>query len=215
MLTNKKMGVKGKHTPRMTFDEYLEHIDKVLNILDEEITHAEDDSKINKFHIKNLRSARKSLRKVKNNSYRMVGQKKPRGKGRGGFSKEYSVSKELADFLHVSHYTPVSRIDATRAICVYAHLKPDEDRDDMLKWSYLNVNGKRNLQDPTNKRAIIPDDTLRKLLRYDKFASDVTKGLITRKENNKALGTSVEVPVTDTTLYYWIVQKLVQVHFVK
>jgi len=191
-------------TEKLTFNSYLETIDEVIAILDGEIDNLSSGDKC---RVKMLRSARKLLRKTKSSSYKIVGQKKPRGEGKGGFSKGYSVSDELTEFLQLEPGTHVSRIDATRAICVYAYLRPEENREQMLKWAFLNENN-RDLQDPKNKRAIIPDEKLRVLLRYDEYAQNVRDGKIT-----KTMAGGRVVTVTDPLLYYWVIQKLLQSHF--
>lgn len=136
-----------------------------------------------------------------------------------GLNMKYTISSELARFLQKPSDAVLSRIEATRAICVYAHIKPDESREEILEWSYLNTGGKRDLQDPENKRAILPDVALSKLLNYEKYKRDVLQGKITKKtktfidvdgEKSQVIKT---VKVTDNALFYWTIQRLVSIHF--
>lgn len=130
----------------------------------------------------------------------------------GGFKTEHAISKDLADFLKVKPDTRVNRQDVTQAICVYARLRDDENRPSMLKWKHLNPKG-RNLQDPENKKALLPDKALASLLNYDQYKKDVAAGTVTKKVKRED-GSSSEEVVTDPALYYYVVQKLVQRHFV-
>ena len=53
------------------------------------------------------------------------------------------ITKELAEFLNLDHDTEISRTDVTSLIC-----------------KYIKDN---NLQNPDNKKIILPDDKLKKL----------------------------------------------------
>ena len=61
-----------------------------------------------------------------------------------GFAKPTLISKELADFLKVSYDDKISRTDVTKRINVYIK--------------------ENNLQNVDNKRVILMDDTLKKLI---------------------------------------------------
>ena len=137
---------------------------------------------------------------------------KPRKTTNSGLMKKYTISDALADFLGVDHNSQYSRIDITCAICAYAHIKDDEDRDKILQWAYLNPEGKRNLQNPRDKRAIIPDKHLKKLLKYEKYQKDVKAKKITKKIKNKETGEITKIPVDNDFLYYWVIQRLISVH---
>jgi chromatin remodeling complex protein RSC6 len=128
-----------------------------------------------------------------------------------GFRLNKTITKELATFLGIEEDAQISRLDATRAICVYVHKNPDEKRDTMLKWAHLNKNG-RNLQDPANKKNIVPDKELSTLLRYEQYKKDVAAGkILSSKANKKKAGQKV----TDPALKYSTVQVLISQHFLK
>lgn len=84
-----------------------------------------------------------------------------------GFKKPTEVSAELCEFLHVPVGELLSRVDVTRGLCKY--IKDHE------------------LQNPQNKREILVDDKLAKLLLHDKA----------------------------TPLTYYTLQQRIQKHFVK
>ena len=122
----------------------------------------------------------------------------------------YEVSKELASFSGIKT-NQLSREDVQCIISVYIYLNPEETREKMLKWKHLNTVG-RDLRDSTNKRKIIPDAKLSKLLKDDKYKQDVKNGNITMIPKK---GTTEKRIVTDDSLYYYVIMKLIQPHFVK
>lgn len=130
-----------------------------------------------------------------------------------GITKRFQISKELAAFLKVPEGTELSRVEATNGICVYAHLNQDEKRESMLRWKNLNPGCKRNLQNPKDKKAIVPDAELTKLLRFNQYKKDVKAGKIKIKSKDKTTGKKEERVVTSDTMYYYVIQKLIGVHF--
>jgi len=71
-----------------------------------------------------------------------------------GFAKPAAISKELAKFIGVKPETLVARTTVTRFITSYIKEK--------------------NLQDPSNKRVIVPDASLKKLLAVTEKSDPVT-----------------------------------------
>ncbi len=130
-----------------------------------------------------------------------------------GITKPLPISKELAAFLKVDENTELCRVEATNGICVYARLKADEKRESMLRWKHLNPGGKRNLQNALIKKAITPDAALSKLLRYGQYKKDVAAGKVTIKSKDKETGKILNKIVTDDLMYYYVMQKLIGVHF--
>lgn len=122
---------------------------------------------------KTARSVLKELKILKNDlgkvmKKRGTGEKK-RGVTNSGFFKEVKITDDLAKFMSCSSDELKSRVDVTRYICKYVKDK--------------------NLQDQENKKIIVPDEPLRKLLKHD--------------------------IKTDGALTFPSVQKLIQKHFVK
>lgn len=131
-------------------------------------------------------------------------------KGNSGIKKPKEISEELADFLQVERGTLLSMADVTSAVCTYIRVKDDETNPEKLesrkRWIGLNPGGKRNLQDQSSKKNIVPDEALSKLLRYEQYQKDVAAGKVTVK--------STGAVVTDDRLNYCVLQKLIAPHFV-
>lgn len=208
-----------KKKKAVTMESYLARFDSLLNTLNMEI---EKRSKAKEKGVRVLLSTRKQLKELRKDTPQLSRRRRARDPSlphpvNSGFTKALPISNELAIFLKLnSDHPTLSRLEATRAICVYAHLKVDETREEILKWSYLNVGGKRNLQSSTNKKTIVPDKPLAKLLKYDTYVKDVECGKVTKKVTvNKDIGTKKQIIVTDPSLFYWTIQKLLSPHFVK
>ena len=121
-----------------------------------------------------LRSLNKSLKQLKKDTIRAMKQKRRnpnRAKNTSsGFMKPVQISKEMASFTGWDHSELKSRVDVTKYICGYI-------RDN-------------ELQNPADRRQIVPDKKLQNLLKLDR----------------KSLK---EEPLT-----YYSLQKKIQPHFV-
>nr|QBK86587.1 MAG: SWIB/MDM2 domain-containing protein [Marseillevirus LCMAC102] len=206
-----EMPQKKPRQPRkkITIESHLAKHETLLAFIDKEIDkRAKERGKGTKIF--------RSLRKLSRELYREVPKiAKTRRKSVGGqkvsgFKLKCEITKELADFMQLPHDSTPLRTEITNAICVYAHINPDEDRSHVLKWMHLNSEGKRNLQNPEDKMTIIPDDTLKKLLGYEKYQQDVKDGLITRKKTDKNTNEKEIITVEDDALHYWVIQRLIQ-----
>jgi chromatin remodeling complex protein RSC6 len=206
-----------KKTPRrkVTVETHLEKYDKLLGLLNEHIDHLrknkEPGSRVFTTIRKAVRELHKEVPKIANARRKSIGNNQNKV---SGFVLQCQLSPELADFLQIDHDTTLCRKDVTNAICVYSHLKPNEKRPHMLRWEYLNPGGKRNLQNPKERMAIIPDAKLAKLLRYNKYKKDVKAGQVTKNVTDKKTRVTTTVTVTEPTIYYWVIQKLLTVHYV-
>jgi len=204
-------------TPRrkVTMETHLEKYDGLLELLDEHIDrlrkNKEPGSRVFTTIRKAVRELHKEAPKIANSRRKSVADNQNKV---SGFVLQCRLSPELADFLRVDRGATLCRRDVTNAICVYSRLKPDESRPHMLKWEYLNPQGKRNLQNPKERMAIVPDHALSKLLRYNKYKKDVKKGVVTKNVKDKKTRATTTVVVTEPTLYYWVIQKLLSVHYV-
>ena len=205
---------------KATMEDHIAHYDELFTYLNNEIDRRSREKEGGQ---KPLRKVRKMLLKMRkevpqvtrSKVARMLSSTRKRNAGQSGITMKNTISDELADFLDVDYGTKLSRIEATRALCVYAHLKEDEKREEMLVWSYLNEEGKRNLQNPHDKKAIIPDKKLAKLLRYPQYQKEVKAGKITTKVKDKTTGVVSSVSVSTDALYYWTIQRLITIHFMK
>jgi chromatin remodeling complex protein RSC6 len=200
--------VKGKRK-KPTAIEHLQHYEDLLNYLTTEIDrkcrNMEPGVRTLRKTKKKLLLMRKELPKLRLTKKTFAGEKKEAT----GLSNPMLISEELADFLQVDSTTLLSRLEVNRAICVYCHLNPDEKREGMLRWSYLN-NG-RDLRNPNNKRLIIPDDSLSDLLRYPEYVEKVKRGEIIRKKKLED-GSVISKVATDSSLTYLIMPTLLNIH---
>lgn len=197
----------------LTPDSLQGYLDELVGTLDSEIAEL---SKSKTRGSRTLRAIRRQVLLFGKRALTLAnkGKKKNRtSSSNGGFKLPYSVSPELASFLKIGKDEKINREDVTRAICVYTRLRPGEARPAMLRWEHLNKGGKRDLQDPDNKKAVIPDKALTTLLGYDQYKKDVAAGKVTKIVTVD--GEKREEVVTDDALYYYVIQRLVQQHFRK
>lgn len=196
---------------RTTPEEHITHYTDLIGVLDQEI---ERKSKLGDSGIKFLRKIRKKVTGMKK-EFPIVISRKGRYRGNkktSGLVKPFPISKELAEFLEVDPSSLISRLDATRAVCVYAKLDPEEEREEMLRWKNLNPGGKRNLQNPDNKSVIIPDSKLSRLLKYDEYKKAVSEGKVVKNKVNKETGKKTKEVVETPDLKYWVIQRLITKH---
>lgn len=203
---------------RATIEGHIEKYDQILALLDSEIDRKSREKEKGARAFRKVRKIVIQMRKelpvvTRSKAARM--QSRLRKGTTSGIMIQCQISEELANFIKVSPETRISRIEATRAICAYAHWKDDEKREEVLRWQHLNPEGRRDLQNPQDKKSIIPDKALVKLLRYEKYKKDIKNGKITKKVKDKETGKTNVVQMTDDILYYWVIQKLITVHFIK
>ena len=200
-----------RHRPTMA--EHISHYDELLDLLDKEIDHR---SRNKEKGVRTFRTFRKFVKNMRKElpivTKRVV---KRNASSKNGLTTELGISEELATFLQVPKDTKISRIDVMRAICVYSKFKDGEERENIKKWGYLNPEGKRNLQNPEDKTSIVPDKVLSSLLRYEEYRNDVINGKVEKNTKNKLLNTKTKILHDDPKLYYWVIQKLIKIHFVK
>ena len=93
-----------------------------------------------------LKSLNKTLKQLKTKTVRVMGKKpKKRTNVNSGFLKQVPISSEMAKFIGCASSDLKSRVEVTKSIC-----------------AYIKDN---NLQNPADKRRIMPDAKLKKLLR--------------------------------------------------
>ena len=201
---------KRKPRKKVTIDFHLEKYRTLVSLLDEEI---ERKQKVKENGIRYLQSIKKLVKELEGEVPKITKIKKggdAHARKVSGFSLQYTITEDLAKFMKIPKESTPTRNDITNAICTYCHIKPNETKERILKWKNLNPGGKRNLQDPSNKKNIIPDDTLKKLLNYDDYVKKVKEGKIYRNEINKDTKKKEKVLVTDASLSYSTIQKLIQ-----
>lgn len=195
-------------------------LEKLLELLEKEI----DTRKINRDENKNsgtrpLSAMKKILKKAISDTGRLPSRKavKAQNEQQGikstkvsGFSLPCKISPELRTFMELDANTNPIREEITDAVCCYIKYDPNEKREKMKKWAHLNTNN-RNLQDPSDKMKIIPDDKLAKLLNYADYVKSIKEGKVTKFVKNEN-GTRMKVVSDDASLRYCTVQKLIQAH---
>lgn len=203
---------------KATIEGHIEKYNQVLALLDAEIDRKAREKEKGARSFRKVRKIVVQMRKelpVVTRSKAARLQSSMRKNTTSGIAIQYQISEELADFLQVPKDTRLSRIDATRGICAYAHWKEDEKREEMLRWKHLNPEGKRNLQNPHDKKVIIPDKKLSKLLNYSDYKKAVKDGKVYKKVKDADSRKEILVKMDSDLLYYWVVQKLLTRCFLK
>ncbi len=133
-------------------DSILAEFDRILVDLDAEVqTLRSSDSKSRRpTGVKFLRSTSKRIKVLRNDASRVMKVRKTAPRNRNttsGFMKPVNISKEMCGFTGWETDCPKSRVDVTKFICNYIREK--------------------DLQNPTDRRIILPDTKLKKLLNID------------------------------------------------
>lgn len=90
------------------------------------------------------------------------------------------------------------------------------DKINTQVWGNKLTPGARNLQSTKrDNKCIEPDEKLSKLLRYDEYVADIKSGKITSSRRNKTTGEIEKVTVTDPSLTYFVLPRLLVRHFVR
>ncbi len=207
-----------KRSRGVSLQEYQSLIDQVLEKIDLEIAEIQSNKKRVK-GVRSLRGIRKKIVELSKKAPKLNKTKRVLKKGAiSGFSRQYRLSPELEEFLDFDTGDTASRNEVTRAVCVYINRKPDETRETVKEWFYLNEgeNGDpiRDLRDPTDHMRILPDDSLSELLKYEEWRQKVNRGEETTSTKNEN-GERVSVTLEDDGLYYRTLQKLLSPHFVE
>jgi chromatin remodeling complex protein RSC6 len=141
----------GTRRREVSKESLLASLDEVMNMIDEEVNKMrESSSKTNTKGVKFLRTLKKRLSTIKSDTSKVVKQKpltKRKTNGNSGFLKPVKISSEMAKFTKWGSDDMKSRVDVTKYICNYIK--------------------EHNLQNPSDKRQILADDSLCKILSYD------------------------------------------------
>lgn len=140
-----------------TRESVLAEFDELVKLLDEEVARLRDSSDKNK-NSKFIKGVTKRVKTLQSSTARVMKQKQPstRKNNNSGFLKPVKLSTDMAKFTGMATEGQHSRVDVTKYICNYIKEK--------------------NLQNPADRRQIVADDKLGKLLGYDakKDASPLT-----------------------------------------
>lgn len=132
-----------------TKDSVNEEFGELISAIEEEIQNLRESTGKAK-GVKFLRSLGKRVKTLRSHTVRVMKQKQKtnrKNNTNSGFLKPVQLSKEMAKFTGWDHSDLKSRVDVTKYICKYI-------RDN-------------NLQNPDDRRQIIADKKLAKLLDYD------------------------------------------------
>lgn len=182
--------------------DILEILIDVQQLLDAEIEKSMKSLEKNK-SVRCLKKVKKRVDKMAKYLPKMKNTTSRTDYSNNGFSIPTKISKELQTFLQVDTDI-LTRDEVQSAISAYINIKPDEEREKILRWSHLNTG--KDLRSPDNKKIILPDKKLAALLHYEDYKKSVKNGEILTKTN--------EV-VEDDSLYYYVMMKLLSYHFEK
>lgn len=114
----------------------------------ENIRNADKKSKVK--GVRFLRQVNKRIKALRGDALRVSKQKRTTTRSKNttsGFMKAVTISPEMARFTGWNASEPRSRVEVTKFLCEYIK--------------------QHNLQNPSDRRQILPDEKLRKLLNYD------------------------------------------------
>lgn len=133
-----------------TKDSVIKYFDELIKSIEDEVENLRESDNKTK-GVKFLRTLNKRLKILKNQSSRIIKQKRTTTRtntnNNSGFLKPVKISKEMAKFTGWDASLPRSRVEVTKYLCNY--IKENE------------------LQNPDDRRQILADDKLSKLLKYD------------------------------------------------
>ena len=134
----------------------LDGFNELLTLLDEEIVRIRESQQKCK-GVKFLRSFGKKIKTLQSRAVRVMKQKQKtnrKNNTNSGFLKPVKISKDMAKFTGWNEADLKSRVDVTKYIC-----------------NYIKDN---NLQNPTDRRQILADKKLSKLLDYSETDKPLT-----------------------------------------
>ena len=143
-----------KQTTAPTKESVLEEFDSIISLVDEEILKLREGPNKAK-GVKFLRTLGKRAKFLRKNFARVLKQKNRtnrKNNTNSGFLKPVKISSEMSKFTGWSSTDLKSRVDVTKFIC-----------------NYIKEN---NLQNPEDRRQIVADAKLSKLLKYDSAKDD-------------------------------------------
>lgn len=203
---------------RITVEAHLSKYNSLIELLDNEISKLpKTATQTSTATINNItfvmKDVKKQIKEMRDEAVKLTKCKQAKKKKNSGLTMSCNLSQEMINFLHVPEGTKLSRNEITNAICTYIYLNPNETRKQILRWSYLNTEG-RDLRNPHKKTEIIPDEVISELLGYEMYIKNVQDGLIMGKTTDKITKAKVLTTVTNTALTYRVIQKLICKHIV-
>jgi hypothetical protein len=195
-----------KVTPREYVDSINDLLSRLEGIIDEKKRKAKPG-------VREYRSIKKDLVIIKKNfpKIRWVEHRRPGKTKSQSFSIPRIPSAKLRDFLKLGPDDKVSQLEVAAALGAYVYIKPDEKREQVLRWKHLNSTG-RDLRKPDRVSEILPDEKLAKLLDYDSYVEKVKEGEVFSHRKDKETGRKHMVQITDSKLNRCVILKLIARH---
>ena len=136
-----------------TRDTIMADFSELINLLDTEVARLRDSSDKNS-GVKFLRGITRRVKVLQAASARVMKQKQPsaRKNNNSGFLKPVQISSEMAKFTGLPADQLHSRVEVTKYLCQYIK--------------------EHNLQNPSDKRQIVADPALSKILNYNSKTDD-------------------------------------------
>lgn len=174
-------GEKKRERKKITKESFQKDLFEIYDLLNTETTAWQEK----KAHgVKFLKTLRKRLGTLKNNSFKALKIKRAskRASENSGFKKKRTITKPLAEFAQkakIEYYDlgPKGKKDEKREILNTYHtdkwsVDQKQCRNDVTKAICKYIE-RENLQNPKDKRVIVPDAPLKKLLGSD-YEGDLT-----------------------------------------
>lgn len=149
-LQDAEENTKKEKSRLITRDMLNDEFSDLLQLIETEITKMREGNEKGVKGVKFLRTVSKRLRVLNTHANRVAKTKRkanPNKSSTSGFLKQVKISSEMQSFTGWKTNDTHSRVDVTKFICNYIR--------------------EHNLQNPSDRREIRPDQALSKLLRYD------------------------------------------------
>jgi chromatin remodeling complex protein RSC6 len=144
-------GSQKKGRREITRESVEAEFNAIIELISTEIeTIRNADKKTKVKGVRFLRQINKRLKSLRADTLRVVKQRRTTTRSKNtssGFMKAVTISPEMARFTGWNPAEPRSRVEVTKFLCDYIK--------------------QHNLQNPADRRQILPDEKLRKLLNYD------------------------------------------------
>ena len=208
---NVTIDTKQRKRRMVNYETFRQTIKHANDILDMELTRK---AREREGGARPIRKVKKLLERIEMDVPKIAKKpRKPNSKPRvHGFTTQKQLKPELTEFLNIPRDSRLHQNEIRCALRMYIYKNPNETRDHMLRWNYLNTCN-RDLRDPQNLHRIIPDDKLSKLLKYPEYCQRVRDGLEFENKLNKMTNENEKVPANTDLLDYKIM-KLIQQLFV-
>lgn len=137
-----------------TRESIMTEFAELVNVLETEVARLRDSAADKNSGVKFLRGVTRRVKALQASTARVVKQKQPsaRKNNNSGFLKPVQISPEIAKFTGLPADQLHSRVEVTKYLCKYIKDK--------------------NLQNPDDKRQIVADSALAKILNYDAKTDD-------------------------------------------